>query len=131
MTVAATFLVALAAPAQAEVRRAFLDSFQENPDNSTTGRGDFTLQFSANATTLDFVLNYQAVVVDGADAREVEALKNELGVDFIAIPDPAGRISGRLGVGTWPTTVTLDHMGTVSAIDVGGSTGASSEPKAE
>jgi hypothetical protein len=63
------------------------------------------------------------VVVDGADAREAEALKHELGVDFVAVADPTGSITDRFGVGTWPTTVTLDQAGTVSGVEIGAATG--------
>ena len=59
------------------------------------------------------------VVVDRADANQAESLKNELGIDFVTIPDPAGLIADRLGVGTWPTTVTVDDGGIVSAIATG------------
>jgi hypothetical protein len=59
------------------------------------------------------------VVVDGVDAREAEALKNELGLDFVAIPDPTGRITDQFGVRIWPTTMTLDPAGTISEIETG------------
>lgn len=59
------------------------------------------------------------VVVDRADARAVESLKSALGLDFLVIPDPAGKITDRFGVDVWPTTITLDRQGIVSAVDVG------------
>lgn len=58
-------------------------------------------------------------VVDGAGAREAEALKHRLGIDFITVPDPTGSITDRFGIATWPTTLTLDRGGTVEAIEVG------------
>jgi hypothetical protein len=62
---------------------------------------------------------HMVVIVDGANAREVEALKNELGIDFAAIPDVSGTIADRFGIRTWPTTVTVDRNGTVSDVEVG------------
>lgn len=59
------------------------------------------------------------VIVDHADANEAESLKNELGIDFVMIPDRAGLIADRLSVSTWPTTVTVDEGGTVSEITTG------------
>ena len=59
------------------------------------------------------------VVVDAADARAAESLKHALGLDVVAIPDPAGKITDRFGVDVWPTTITLDRQGVVSAVDVG------------
>jgi peroxiredoxin len=67
------------------------------------------------------------VVVDGADEREAEALKNQLGFDFATLPDPNGTITDRFGVMIWPTTITLDHAGTISAIE----TGVAAEPDDE
>jgi hypothetical protein len=59
-------------------------------------------------------------VIDGADDRGAESLKNRLGLDdFVALADPSGAIADRLGVAIWPTTVTLDGSGVVQAIDVG------------
>lgn len=62
---------------------------------------------------------HMVVVVDGANSREVEALKNQLGIDFTAIPDVSGTIANRFGVRTWPTTLTIDGTGTVSDVEVG------------
>src|SRR6266542_4100197 len=59
------------------------------------------------------------VVVDGVDEREAEALKKELGLDFVAVPDPTGRITDQFGVRIWPTTMTLDRVGTISKIETG------------
>ena len=59
------------------------------------------------------------VVVDAADARAAESLKNALGLDVLAIPDPAGKITDRFGVDVWPTTITLDRQGVVAAVEIG------------
>jgi hypothetical protein len=59
------------------------------------------------------------VVVDGAGAEEAEALNSELGLDFTTLPDPGGTIASRFGVRVWPTTVTLNRLGTVSEIEIG------------
>jgi hypothetical protein len=59
------------------------------------------------------------VVVDGAGAHETERMKHELGIDFATIPDPQGTIANRFAVRVWPTTITLDHAGFISAVDIG------------
>ena len=58
-------------------------------------------------------------VVDGATPREAEALKNELGIDFAAVADSRGLIAERFGVRFWPTTVTINHAGRVSEVEMG------------
>ena len=63
------------------------------------------------------------VVVTGADARQAEALKNELGLDIIVLPDPNRTISNRFGIGVWPTAMTIDRAGVVSAVETGVDTG--------
>jgi hypothetical protein len=59
------------------------------------------------------------VVIEGADAAGAEAVQRRLGLDVAALPDPEGRITERFGIGTWPTTVTLDPIGSVAAVEVG------------
>ncbi len=59
------------------------------------------------------------VVFDGADALEAEALTNELGLDFVVVADPAGKITDRFGIGVWPTTIKLDRGGIVSEVEIG------------
>ena len=59
------------------------------------------------------------VVVDGATAGDTEVLKNELGVDFMTVPDPSGSITDRFRVTVWPTTITLDRRGVVTHIRTG------------
>ena len=51
-------LVGLSAPAQADVRRAFLTSFQENPDIFSSAHGDFTAIIARDGSKIDFELNY-------------------------------------------------------------------------
>jgi hypothetical protein len=59
------------------------------------------------------------MVIEGADARQAEAIKNDLGLEgMTAVPDPAGAITRRFGVRMWPTTITIDESGTV--VDVRG-----------
>ena len=59
------------------------------------------------------------VVVDGADPHQADALRRELGLEAMAIPDPKGRITDRFGVDTWPTTITVDRRGVVTDVEVG------------
>jgi hypothetical protein len=54
----AAFLVGLSVPAHAEVRRAFLDSFQENPDVFSTADGTFTAIIAPDESKIDFELEY-------------------------------------------------------------------------
>jgi len=62
---------------------------------------------------------FLAVVVDGADAREVEALRAELHLDFPLFADPNGHLTRRAGVRLSPVTVTLDDRGVVTGVDMG------------
>ena len=57
------------------------------------------------------------IVVDGADAHEAARFGAEMG--FNALPDPDGAIADRLGIQLWPTTLSLDKSGVVSAIELG------------
>jgi hypothetical protein len=59
------------------------------------------------------------VVVDGGSEHDIAALKNEFGSEIVPIPDPAGTITDRFGVGIWPTTVTLNEIGVVSGVESG------------
>jgi hypothetical protein len=59
------------------------------------------------------------VVIDRANPRETESLKNELGLDFVMLPDPTGKITDRFRVGVWPTTIKLDPRGVVSDVEIG------------
>jgi hypothetical protein len=56
------------------------------------------------------------VVVDAVDPREAEVLTNELGLDFVVVADPTGKITDRFGIGLWPTTIKLDRAGIVTGI---------------
>ena len=58
-------------------------------------------------------------IVDGADAREVETMQQELGLDVALLPDAAGAITDRFAVQIWPTILRLDRTGTVSGIEIG------------
>jgi hypothetical protein len=58
-------------------------------------------------------------VVDGVDADQADAFGNDLGLDIATIPDPVGMIARRFGVRVWPTTVTLNRLGTVSNVEIG------------
>jgi hypothetical protein len=60
------------------------------------------------------------VVVDGADAHETERMKNALGFDFITLPDHRSAVTNRFGVRIWPTTITVDNAGIISAVEIGG-----------
>jgi hypothetical protein len=68
------------------------------------------------------------VVVDGADPHQADALRRELGLEAVAIPDPKGRITDRFGVDTWPTTITVDRRGVVTDVEVGQAAGRAAPP---
>jgi len=68
------------------------------------------------------------VVVDGADPHQADALRRELGLEAMAIPDPKGRITDRFGVDTWPTTITVDRRGVVTDVEVGQAAGRAAPP---
>ena len=59
------------------------------------------------------------LVVAGAHQRDVEAMKNELGIDFPAIADASGAIGQRFGIRVWPTTIVVEQGGTVTDVQVG------------
>jgi hypothetical protein len=59
-------------------------------------------------------------IVHGAKTRdEAEGYASKFGEDVVAIPDPDGKISESAGVRYWPTSVTVDEVGLVTAVDVG------------
>jgi hypothetical protein len=62
---------------------------------------------------------FDAIVVDGADAEEAEALRRELNLDFPAFPDPDGTLTRRAGVPFAPTIITLDEDGRVTGCEMG------------
>ena len=58
-------------------------------------------------------------VFDGASDQEVQSLQAQWGLDFVAVADPQGQVSDRLGVSVWPTTLTLDGDGVVRQVQIG------------
>ena len=58
-------------------------------------------------------------VFDGASESEVQALQANWGMEFVAVADPEGRVSDRIGVCVWPTTLTLDGDGVVRHVQLG------------
>ena len=63
--------------------------------------------------------NSKVVVIDRANPRGTESLKNELGLDFVMLADPTGKITDRFRVGVWPTTIKLDSHGIVLEVQIG------------
>ena len=59
-------------------------------------------------------------VFDGASHQEVQSLQAQWGLDLVAVADPQGQVSDRLGVSVWPTTLTLDGDGVVRHVQLGG-----------
>jgi hypothetical protein len=60
----------------------------------------------------------RVVVVYGGSA-EADPLNQALGSDVIVVSDPTGVVADRFNIMTWPTTVTIEPGGMVSAVDVG------------
>jgi hypothetical protein len=60
-----------------------------------------------------------AVVVEGADIRAAEALRKELELPFLLVPDPRGELTRRAGIRLSPTTLVLDERGRLGRIEVG------------
>jgi hypothetical protein len=58
-------------------------------------------------------------VLDGGDAELARRIKKDLGFDASVLPDPIGKVADRFGVRIWPTTLTLDRIGTVAGVEVG------------
>jgi hypothetical protein len=61
---------------------------------------------------------YVAVVVEGADDREIERLRKELQLDVPLFPDPFGALTRGAGVRLSPTTLLLDHRGIVVGVEM-------------
>jgi hypothetical protein len=61
-------------------------------------------------------------VVDGAGPADLEALKAEVGREFIAIGDAAGTVADRFGIEVWPTTLSVDGTGIIGDVAPGGMT---------
>jgi hypothetical protein len=59
------------------------------------------------------------VVVDRASRRDADALRDELGFDFVALADSNRSVTSSFGVRVWPTTVTLDSTGVVTDVEMG------------
>ena len=59
---------------------------------------------------------------------QADALRRELGLEAVAIPDPKGRITDRFRVDTWPTTITVDRRGVVTDVEVGQAAGRAAPP---
>ena len=60
-----------------------------------------------------------AVVVRGATREDAQAFAARFGKGVVGIPDPDGSIAEAAGVRYWPTSLTVDELGVVTAIDVG------------
>ena len=66
-------------------------------------------------------------VVRGATREDAQAFAARFGKGVVGIPDPDGSIAEAAGIRCWPTSLTVDELGVVTAIDVGideGSRGA-------
>lgn len=72
-------------------------------------------QYGSRASGAPLVI----AVVDGAGTDDVQRMKERLGLDFAVMPDASGTLTDRFGVRVWPTTLTLDDVGTVASVDVG------------
>lgn len=58
-------------------------------------------------------------VVDYASMREVQALKDQLGLDFTLLPDTKGILADRFRINVWPTTITVNSDNIASDVQVG------------
>jgi hypothetical protein len=72
-----------------------------------------------------------AVVIDGADMRELDAFRSRLPEDVVLIPDTHGVIAERFGIRTWPTTVIINPQGFVTAVSTELGTDTRSQTSAE
>ena len=59
------------------------------------------------------------LLVDEASADDAQALQEQLGPRFSVVPDPDGALAAAVGVGFWPTTLTVDSAGNVTAWKLG------------
>ena len=65
---------------------------------------------------------FRAIVVDGLEMREADAIRPRLPDDVVVIPDAHGLIAQRFGIRMWPTTVTVNPQGIVSDVFTGRAT---------
>lgn len=68
------------------------------------------------------------VVADGMNRDETARMKNELGFDFITMPDSRGEITDRFGVRAWPTTIRIEPGGLISAVRIGSTMESADDP---
>jgi hypothetical protein len=61
----------------------------------------------------------RAVVFDGASADDLDEIRASLPPGVMAIPDPEGTIARRFGVRTWPSSISINEGGLVSAFNSG------------
>jgi hypothetical protein len=63
--------------------------------------------------------SFVAVIVEGANASEVDALRAQIGVELPMLPDADGTITRRVGVRFSPTIMTLDQFGRLAGVEMG------------
>jgi hypothetical protein len=66
----------------------------------------------------------RAVVFDGTTAEEIDELRASLPPGVMAIPDPDGNIARRFGVRTWPSSISINERGLVTAFRSGTADGS-------
>lgn len=109
---AAGVLIGLAAPAQADVRRAFLDSFQENPDVFTTGSGDFTAIIARDGSKVDFEVNYANLEGGNPTVSHIHLGKRGVNGGIMAF------LCGGGGQGACPAAASGTFTGTITPAHV-------------
>ena len=62
---------------------------------------------------------FLVAIATGSSAAQAQQMQKELGLRFPVLPDESGAIAQNFGVSLWPTAVTLDRSGIVTAIDEG------------
>jgi hypothetical protein len=62
---------------------------------------------------------YQAVIVEGANAEEADALRKVWELDIPIFPDPNGTLTRAAGVRFSPSTLTVDDIGRLAGYEVG------------
>jgi hypothetical protein len=64
----------------------------------------------------DTAARVTAVVIDGAEMRELDAFRSRLPEHVVLIPDTHGVIAERFGIRSWPTAVSINPQGFVTAV---------------
>jgi hypothetical protein len=92
---------------------------------------DGELPALSNQPSDDETRRFRAIVVDGLEIRDVDAIRPRLPNDVVIIPDASGLIAQRFGIRMWPTTVRVSPQGIVADVFTGRSSDSQAQNPSE